>query len=107
MKNYYQILGVDDDADLKAIKTAYRRLARKYHPDISKEDQAEEKFKEVAEAYEVLGNKDKRAEYDEMRRFGDAQEICGAIHYLLTDASRFVTGQVLHIDGGFGIYSGV
>jgi len=42
-----------------------------------------------------------------MGRFGDAQEICGAIHYLLTDASRFVTGQVLHIDGGFGIYSGV
>lgn len=42
-----------------------------------------------------------------MGRFGEAPEICGAIHYLLSDASRFVTGQVLHVDGGFGIYSGV
>ena len=49
-KDYYKILGVDPDADDKTIKTAYRRLARKYHPDVSKEEQAEEKFKELAEA---------------------------------------------------------
>lgn len=69
-KDYYKILGVEADADLKAIKTAYRRLARKYHPDISKEDKAEEKFKDVAEAYEVLKDAEKRAEYDELRKYG-------------------------------------
>lgn len=71
-KDYYAILGVPDSADDKAIKTAYRKLARKYHPDVSREAGAEEKFKEVAEAYEVLGNAEKRAEYDEVRRYGRA-----------------------------------
>lgn len=69
-KDYYKILGVDEDADDKAIKTAYRKLARQYHPDVSKENQAEEKFKEVTEAYEVLKSKEKRAEYDELRKYG-------------------------------------
>ena len=53
-KDYYQILGVAEDADIKAIKTAYRKLALKLHPDVSAEADATEKFKEVAEAYEVL-----------------------------------------------------
>lgn len=69
-KDYYKILGVEADADAKTIKTAYRRLARQYHPDVSTENEAEERFKEVSEAYEVLGDADKRAEYDELRRYG-------------------------------------
>lgn len=67
-KDYYRVLGVEPDADLKTIKTAYRRLARQYHPDVSTESDAEDRFKEVTEAYEVLGDKDKRAEYDELRQ---------------------------------------
>jgi curved DNA-binding protein len=63
-KDYYAALGVDRSADAAAIKRAYRRLARKYHPDVSHEPQAEERFKEVAEAYEVLSDAEKRAAYD-------------------------------------------
>ncbi|MEE1869467.1 curved DNA-binding protein [Pseudomonas auratipiscis] len=69
-KDYYKILGVEPTADDKAIKTAYRKLARKYHPDVSKERDAEEKFKEANEAYEALSNPEKRAEYDELRKYG-------------------------------------
>ncbi|MEX6504467.1 curved DNA-binding protein [Pseudomonas zhanjiangensis] len=71
-KDYYAILGVAENADTQAIKTAYRKLARKYHPDVNREPGAEDKFKEVAEAYEVLGNAEKRAEYDEVRQYGQA-----------------------------------
>lgn len=74
-KDYYAILGVESNADLKAIKTAYRRLARKYHPDVSKEADAEKKFKEVAEAYEVLKDSDKRAEYDQIRQYGNGHHF--------------------------------
>ncbi|TRX76299.1 curved DNA-binding protein [Pseudomonas mangiferae] len=73
-KDYYQALGVAPDADEKTIKTAYRKLARQYHPDVSKAPDAEEKFKEVAEAYEVLKNAEKRAEYDDLRRYGGERE---------------------------------
>ncbi len=66
-KDYYATLGVEPDADDKAIKTAYRKLARQYHPDVSSLAGAEEKFKEVAEAYDVLHSPEKRAEYDELR----------------------------------------
>ena len=73
-KDYYDILGVNPDEDKQAIKKAYRRLARKYHPDVSSEHDAEKKFKEVSEAYEVLGNKEKRAEYDQLRKYGHKGE---------------------------------
>lgn len=69
-KDYYDILGVKPEDDKKAIKTAYRRLARKFHPDVSQEHDSEKKFKDVAEAYEVLGNAEKRAEYDDLRKYG-------------------------------------
>lgn len=72
-KDYYKILGVDADADDKSIKAAYRKLARKYHPDVSSEEDAEHKFKEVSEAYEVLRDKEKRAEYDVARQYGGAR----------------------------------
>ncbi|WP_090263341.1 curved DNA-binding protein [Pseudomonas panipatensis] len=74
-KDYYAILGVAPDADEKAIKTAYRKLARKYHPDVSKEADAEAHFKEVAEAYEVLKSPDKRAEYDNLRQYGHGERF--------------------------------
>ncbi len=69
-KDYYKILGVEPTADDKTIKTAYRKLARKYHPDVSKEPGAEDKFKEASEAYEALSDPEKRAEYDEIRKYG-------------------------------------
>jgi curved DNA-binding protein len=69
-KDYYEALGVEPGAGEAEIKAAYRRLARKFHPDVSKEKGAEEKFKSVNEAYEVLRDKDKRAQYDQLRARG-------------------------------------
>ncbi|MDN4502681.1 DnaJ C-terminal domain-containing protein [Alteromonadaceae bacterium BrNp21-10] len=71
-KDYYDILGVREDAGLKDIKKAYRKLALTYHPDMNPDKGAEDKFKEVAEAYEVLKDTERRAEYDELRRHGGA-----------------------------------
>jgi curved DNA-binding protein len=68
--DYYKVLGVDEKADGEQIKKAYRRLARKYHPDVSKESNAEEQFKKVSEAYEVLRDDNRRAEYDQLRKYG-------------------------------------
>jgi curved DNA-binding protein len=83
--DYYAVLGVDSTAEDKAIKTAYRKLARKYHPDLSKLPDTEEKFKQVAQAYEVLHSPEKRAEYDalcEARRRGfDPQRRQSASDY--------------------------
>ncbi|WP_394169863.1 DnaJ C-terminal domain-containing protein [Saccharospirillum alexandrii] len=66
-KDYYKVLGLADKATQAEVKQAYRKLARKYHPDVSKEKDAEAKFKEVGEAYEVLSDVEKRAEYDQIR----------------------------------------
>jgi len=69
-KDYYETLGVEAGAGEAEIKSAYRRLARKYHPDVSKEAGAEEKFKAVNEAYEALRDPQKRAAYDQLRARG-------------------------------------
>ncbi len=65
-RDYYQVMGVARDASQDEIKRAYRKLARKFHPDVSKEKDAEEKFKELQEAYEVLKDPEKRAAYDQL-----------------------------------------
>ena len=74
-RDYYEVLGVPRTASKEEIKRAYRRLARRYHPDVSQEEDADEKFKEVGEAYEVLSDDQKRAAYD---RFGHAGVRGGA-----------------------------
>ena len=74
-KDYYAILGVARDATADDIKKAYRKLARKYHPDVSKESGAEEKFKEIGEAYETLKDPEKRAAYDQLGRYQSGQEF--------------------------------
>lgn len=67
-KDYYRVLGVSDSADAAEIKKTYRKLARQYHPDVSSEVDAEARFKEIGEAYEVLGDAKRRAEYDQLRQ---------------------------------------
>ncbi len=75
-RDYYEILGVPRGADPDEVKRAYRKLARKFHPDVSKEKNAEDKFKEVQEAYEVLRDSEKRAAYDQLGRdFRNGQQF--------------------------------
>ncbi|MEW9675814.1 molecular chaperone DnaJ [Lentibacillus sp. L22] len=86
-RDYYDVLGVSKDASKDDIKKAYRKLARKYHPDVNKEEGAADKFKEVKEAYEVLNDEQKRAQYDQFGHagaqsqgfggFGGAQDFGG------------------------------
>ena len=74
-KDYYGILGIEKNAGVPEIKKAYRKLAHKYHPDVSKEPNAEEKFKEVAEAYETLKDLEKRAAYDQLGSYQPGQDF--------------------------------
>ena len=69
MADFYDLLGVRRDADADTLKRAYRRLARQYHPDVNKDPAAEERFKEIGRAYEVLSDPQTRARYDQ---FGEA-----------------------------------
>ena len=74
-KDYYAALGVGRDADAEQIKKAYRKLARKHHPDVSKSPEAEARFKEVGESYQTLKDPEKRAAYDELGRRPAGQEF--------------------------------
>ena len=89
-KDYYATLGVAEDAPVDEIKRAYRKLARRYHPDVSDEKDAEARFKEIGEAWEVLGDSEKRATYDHVRKFGHP------------DGAGFAGGQGRGFDEGFG-----
>ncbi|MEX2488687.1 MAG: DnaJ C-terminal domain-containing protein [Pseudomonadales bacterium] len=68
-KDYYKIMGVEPDASAEEIKRAYKKLARKYHPDVSDESDAQNKFQEIGEAYDILKDPEKRAEYDQLRTY--------------------------------------
>jgi len=95
-RDYYEVLGVGRNASQEEIKRAFRRLAFKYHPDRNKDPDAEEKFKEISEAYAVLSDKEKRARYDQ---FGHAG-ITGA--YTQEDIFRGVDFSSIFRDFGFG-----
>jgi curved DNA-binding protein len=77
-KDYYATLGVDRQADADTLKRAYRKLARKYHPDVSHEPDAESRFKDVAEAHEALIDPERRAAYDDLARRRDAAAAAGS-----------------------------
>jgi len=95
-RDYYEVLGVDKNASEKDIKSNYRKLAMKYHPDRSDAPDAEEKFKEISEAYAVLSNKDKRRQYDQFGHAGiDSQ-------YSQEDIFRGVDFEDLLRGFGFG-----
>ncbi|ETN92083.1 Curved DNA-binding protein [Gammaproteobacteria bacterium MOLA455] len=72
-QDYYKTLSIAASADSETIKNAYRKLARQYHPDVSGHHKSEEKFKQIAEAYEVLRDQSKRAQYDQLLRHQQAQ----------------------------------
>ncbi|MFP1735326.1 curved DNA-binding protein [Lonsdalea quercina] len=100
-KDYYALLGVDPSDDIKAIKAAYRKLARKYHPDVSTEPDAAEKFKSVAEAYEVLKDSERRAEYDQIRLHRHDPHFNDSPFSQSQSQSRSAGGQEWHNSGDF------
>ena len=110
-RDYYEVLGVSKDASDAEIKSAFRKLAKQYHPDVSKEPDAEKKFKEIQEAYEVLGDENKRKQYDQ---FGHAAFDQAAGGYGGTggfggfDASGFDFGDIFDniFGGGFSGFGG-
>ena len=100
-RDYYEILGVGRSASADEIKNAFRNSARKYHPDINRDPDAEDKFKEINEAYQVLSDPDKRAAYD---RYGRAGVSGAGFDYQSVDFSD-IFGDLFGF-GGFGGFGG-
>ncbi|WP_412031322.1 molecular chaperone DnaJ [Metamycoplasma buccale] len=107
-RDYYEILGISKDATEKDIKSAYRKLAMQYHPDRNKAPDAEEKFKEISEAYEVLSDPDKRAKYDkfghsafDQSSFGYSEDIFADFFKSFKDSFSFDSGNPFEDIFGF------
>ena len=91
MKNYYETLGVSEEATQEEIKKSFRELAKKWHPDRNPDDKkkSEEKFKEVSEAYSTLSDEAKKAQYDHKRKYGDVPDGISYGNYQGVDISSF------------------
>lgn len=111
-KDYYEILGVSKDASDKDIKSAFRRLAKKYHPDVSKEPNAAEKFKEAQEAYAVLSDPDKRSKYDQFghaafdQNGGFGGGFAGFEDFDYSDILKDIFGSGFGFGGGSSFFGG-
>jgi curved DNA-binding protein len=103
-KDYYKILGVKKNATADQIKKEYRKLARKYHPDVSKDADAEQKFKDIAEAYEVLKDPEKRKAYDQFGSNWKAgqQQQQNQSQYQQTRGAAYGSASGFDFGGGFG-----
>ena len=93
-RDYYEVLGVPKGSSKEEIKSTFRKLARQYHPDVSKEENAEERFKEINEAYAVLSDDEKRAAYDRfghsgLNGFGGAPDFSGLNYNDILDMFGF------------------
>tara|TARA_E500000331_G_scaffold358039_1_gene422380 strand:- start:2299 stop:3129 length:831 start_codon:yes stop_codon:yes gene_type:complete len=104
-KDYHDILGVKPSASAEEIKRAYKKLARRYHPDVSKEPDAQAKFQDVSDAYDNLKNEDKRAEYDQLRAYvrGEGQHFHSDPNVSFDDLLNSIFG---HPFDGFGDFHG-
>src|SRR4051794_14760591 len=101
-RDYYELLGVPPDADTEEIRRAYRKLARENHPDINKDPAAEDRFKEISEAYELLRDEERRRRYDRLsrdRRSG--QDLSGAEGFRGASGNGFGDVNVEFGDSGF------
>lgn len=113
-KDYYEVLGVSKNATDAEIKSAFRKLAKKYHPDVSKEPNAAEKFKEAQEAYAVLSDKEKRSRYDQFGHaafdqnggFGGAGGFSGFEDFDASDILRDIFGAGFGFGGGSSFFGG-
>lgn len=100
--DYYEILGVSRNADKDEIKSAYRKMARKYHPDVNKDPGAEERFKEISRAYEVLSDPETKARYDRFGEAGVSGAGSGGVGFDPTDIGGFADIFETFFGGGFG-----
>jgi curved DNA-binding protein len=102
-KDYYKTLGVQRGASDDELKKAYRKLARKYHPDVSKEPNAKERFQEVAEAYETLKSKEKRAAYDSLGSHSPGQDFRPSHDWYQQFGARSGAGDAAEDLGGIDL----